>query len=93
MKFSIPHLDSTIFEFELYECNWLDIFKDESEIVDGAIGYCKASELKIRPRTEGYAVMFEVYHESRFDENDGHFVKAWCHFYDEEKFERLFGIK
>ena len=62
-------LNPEIFTYDCYESNYwsylgLDCFHDESDFIRQlkkyAIGYCDASRLSIRPRTNMYAVMCEV---------------------------------
>ena len=70
MKKKIEKLPSYKFEYENYEVGWwfaLGIeYKDisvetfENKLKEYAIGYCESESLKIRPRSNAFAVMCEV---------------------------------
>lgn len=56
------------FIYELYDSGWRDRFEDYydflsvpnySKIAERAIGFCDASRLQVRPRTDEYAIMCE----------------------------------
>lgn len=67
---NIESLNSECFTYELYESNWWELFG--IDYIDSmytsfirklinkyAVGYCDASKLTVRPKSSGYAVMFE----------------------------------
>lgn len=66
----LPELNSECFIYENYESNWwslLDLdFSDAMEVSNVmrcvekyAVGYCESSKVKLRPKSDSYAVMFE----------------------------------
>jgi hypothetical protein len=63
-------MNSECFTYENYESNWWSLFeldfpssletKNIKNIVDSyAIGYCDSSRVRVRPKIDTYAVMFE----------------------------------
>lgn len=66
----LPVLNSECFIYENYESNWwslLDLdYSDAMEISNVmrcvekyAVGYCESSKVRLRPKFDSYAVMFE----------------------------------
>lgn len=66
----LPELNSECFIYKNYESNWwslLDLdFSDAMEVSNVircvekyAIGYCESSKVRLRPKPDSYAVMFE----------------------------------
>ena len=63
-------LNSECFIYENYESNWFSLldmdFKTSlgvetvmKAVKDYAVGYCESDRVKLRPRNDSYAVMFE----------------------------------
>lgn len=67
---NLEKLNSESFTYENYESNWwsaldmdymmaLDVKSVLNAVKKYAVGYCDACRLKLRPKTDSYAVMFE----------------------------------
>lgn len=66
----LPELNSECFTYENHEFNWWSIldldFSDAMEVSNVmhyvkryAVGYCESIKVRLRPRSDSYAVMFE----------------------------------
>jgi len=67
---NLEKLNSECFIYDNYESNWWSLLDlDYLDALDGmsvmkeveqyAVGYCESSKIRLRPRNDSYAVMFE----------------------------------
>ena len=67
---ALPQLGSECFTYENYESNWwslldieyvkaMDVSRVMRAVSEFAVGYCDSSRVRLRPRSDSFAVMFE----------------------------------
>jgi len=67
---SISQLNSECFIYDNYESNWwslldldfdqaMDVWRVMKAVKEYAVGYCESDKVRLRPRPDSYAVMFE----------------------------------